>query len=213
MIFEVTGNKLWFPDTALADADGLLAFGGDLSTERLLYAYSKGIFPWYSEDTPILWYSPHERFVLFPSEIRISKSMKQIIQSGKFEMRKDTAFEEVIRNCALAPREGQDGTWITNEMQEAYIELYKKGYAHSFESWHNNILVGGLYGVEAGRVFCGESMFSNASNASKAALAWLAGNFNYNLIDCQVHTSHLESMGAKMIPREEYEEIIMKNEE
>ncbi len=205
MIFELSQNKSWFPDTALADEDGLLAFGGDLSTIRLLDAYHKGIFPWYSEETPILWYSPHQRFVLFPNELRISKSMKQTIQSGKFEIRKDTAFEEVIRYCALTEREGQEGTWITNEMQKAYIELYHQGYAHSIEAWHNNILVGGLYGVETGRIFCGESMFSHSSNASKAALIWLVQQGDYELIDCQVYTSHLETMGAKMISREEYE--------
>ncbi len=205
MIVELREDTLWFPDTAIADEDGLLAYGGDLSAERLLLAYRQGIFPWYSEESPILWYSPHERFVLLPNEIRITKSMKQILQSGKFEMRKNTAFAEVIRCCAIAERAGQEGTWITNEMQDAYIVLHQKGIAHSYETWFQNELVGGLYGVEIGNVFCGESMFSKASNASKAALVWLAQNFNYDLIDCQVYTEHLESMGAKMISREEYE--------
>ncbi len=208
MILELPPDRNWFPDTALADEDGLLAFGGDLSVERLVKAYSKGIFPWYSDDTPILWYSPHERFVLFPHEIRITKSMKQVMQSGKFEMRKNTAFEQVIKNCAATYREGQDGTWITNEMQDAYINLHKLGIAHSYETWYNNELVGGLYGVETGNIFCGESMFSHASNASKAALIWLTQNFNYQLIDCQVPTEHLESMGAKLIPREDYEAFL-----
>ena len=125
MILELPTDRIWFPDTALADEDGLLAFGGDLSVERLITAYSKGIFPWYSDDTPILWYSPHERFVLFPKEIRITKSMHQVMRSGKFEMRKNTAFEQVIKHCAATYREGQDGTWITNEMQDAYINLYR----------------------------------------------------------------------------------------
>jgi leucyl/phenylalanyl-tRNA--protein transferase len=208
MIFELTEDISWFPETALADADGLLAFGGDLSTERLLNAYKKGIFPWYSDDSPILWYSPHQRFVLFPSEIKISKSMKQLMNSGKFEVKKNTAFKEVIRNCAMISRNDQEGTWITNEMQEAYIELNKKGFAHSFETWLDNELVGGLYGVSMNNVFCGESMFSKVSNASKMALVWLAGDFGYSLIDCQVYTPHLESMGAKMISREEYEEYL-----
>ncbi len=208
MILELPPDRNWFPDTALADEDGLLAFGGDLRVERLITAYSKGIFPWYSDDTPILWYSPHERFVLFPHEIRITKSMNQVMQSGKFEMRKNTAFEQVIKNCAATYREGQDGTWITNEMQDAYISLHKLGIAHSYETWYNNELVGGLYGVETGKIFCGESMFSHASNASKAALIWLTQNFNYQLIDCQVPTEHLESMGAKLIPREDYEAFL-----
>lgn len=208
MILELPPDRNWFPDTALADEDGLLAFGGDLSVERLITAYSKGIFPWYSDDTPILWYSPHERFVLFPEEIRLTKSMKQVMRSGKFEMRKNTAFEQVIKNCAETYREGQDGTWITNEMQDAYINLHKLGIAHSYETWYNNELVGGLYGVETGNIFCGESMFSHASNASKAALIWLAQNFNYQLIDCQVPTEHLESMGAKLIPRADYENFL-----
>lgn len=208
MIIELRKDPSWFPDTAFADADGLLAFGGDLSTTRLLNAYNKGIFPWYSDETPILWYSPHQRFVLFPSELKISKSMKQIMQSRKFEMRKDTAFEEVIRSCAEAKREGQDGTWITDEMQEAYIKLHQQGRAHSIETWYQNKLVGGLYGVEVKKVFCGESMFSKMSNASKASLIFLAQNFNYELIDCQVHTEHLESMGAKMIDQEAYESFL-----
>ncbi len=208
MIIELRADDFWFPDTAIADEDGLLAYGGDLCPERLQMAYRKGIFPWYSEETPILWYSPHERFVLYPDELRISKSMKQVFKSGKFEMRKDTAFAEVIRCCAIAEREGQEGTWITREMQEAYIELHQKGIAHSYETWYQNKLVGGLYGVEIGSVFCGESMFSHASNASKAALVWLAQNDHYKLIDCQVYTEHLESMGAKMISREEYEAFL-----
>ncbi len=210
MIIELREDRSWFPDVALADGDGLLAFGGDLSIERLLNAYSKGIFPWYSDETPILWYSPHERFVLFPKEIRVSTSMKQIIQTGRFEIRRNSAFEEVIKNCAQTPRLEQEGTWITNEMQEAYIELFHKGYAHSIETWRNNKLVGGLYGVETGKIFCGESMFSLESNASKVALIWLAQNFNYSLIDCQVYTEHLERMGARLISREEYEKFLQK---
>ncbi len=211
MIIELKKNSNLFPDVALADADGLLAYGGDLSTARLINAYKNGIFPWYSDESPILWYSPHQRFVLFPGDIKITKSMKQVMLSGKFEMRRNTSFSEVIHHCAKVQREGQDGTWITNEMERAYISLHKEGIAHSFEVWNNARLVGGLYGVEVGGVFCGESMFSHVSNASKAALIWLATSFQYKMIDCQVHTPHLESMGAKFISREEYEKILRES--
>jgi leucyl/phenylalanyl-tRNA---protein transferase len=197
-------ERLLFPDPALAEEDGLLAVGGDLSPERLLLAYRNGIFPWYSDDTPILWYSPHERFVLYPEELRIAKSMKQVIRSGKFNVTFDTAFANVIKACATAPRVDQDGTWITNDMQEAYIRLHELGKAHSVEVWFNNELAGGLYGIAVGHVFCGESMFSKVSNASKLALITLCQTGNYKLIDCQVHTAHLESLGAKMIDREQY---------
>ncbi len=208
MILELRDDPSWFPNTVLADADGLLAFGGDLSAERLLNAYSRGIFPWYNEDSPILWYSPHARFVLFPEELKVSKSMNQVLHSRKFTIKKDTAFAAVIQNCAQVKRDGQHGTWITNEMQEAYIDLHKKGIAHSIEAWQNNQLVGGLYGVEVGKVFCGESMFSKVSNASKAAFIFLAQQFKYELIDCQIYTAHLESLGAKLISQEEFETIL-----
>lgn len=203
MIFRLD-ERLLFPDPALAELDGLLAVGGDLSTERLLLAYQNGIFPWYSDDTPILWYSPPERFVLYPDELKISKSMRQVLRSGKFTVTVDQCFEEVITACSLAPREGQDGTWITDEMKIAYIQLRQKGYAHSVEVWQQDNLVGGLYGVPVGKVFCGESMFSKVSNASKIALIHLCNSGLYRLIDCQVHTDHLESMGARLISREEY---------
>ena len=193
-----------FPDPALADPDGLLAVGGDLSAERLLLAYRNGIFPWYSDDTPILWYSPHERFALYPDELKISKSMRQVLRSNKFRVTADQCFEDVINTCASVAREGQDGTWITAEMKDAYIELHKEGYAHSIEVWQGNMLAGGLYGVQMGDVFCGESMFSHVSNASKIALIHLCGSGLYSLIDCQVPTVHLESMGARMIGREKY---------
>lgn len=203
MIFRLD-ERLLFPDPELAEDDGLLAIGGDLSPQRLLLAYQNGIFPWYSNDTPILWYSPHERFVLYPVELKISKSMRQVLRSGKFRVTINTAFADVINNCSIAPREGQDGTWITDDMKTAYINLHQLGYAHSVEVWLANELVGGLYGVQVGRVFCGESMFSKASNASKIALIHLCQTGLYNLIDCQVHTEHLESMGARMIGRELY---------
>lgn len=193
-----------FPDPELAEEDGLLAVGGDLSTDRLLLAYQNGIFPWYSEDEPILWFSPHERFVLYPEELKISKSMKRILNSGMFKVTTDQSFEEVIAACSQMEREGQDGTWITADMQAAYVQLHQKGYAHSVEVWQNDDLVGGLYGVQIGRVFCGESMFSKVSNASKAALIYLCNSGLFSLIDCQVYTDHLASMGARMISRKEY---------
>jgi len=203
MIFRLD-KRLLFPDPGLAEPDGLLAVGGDLSVKRLLLAYQNGIFPWYSDDTPILWYSPHERFVLYPAELKISKSMRQVMRSGKFRITEDQYFEEVMAACSSVFREGQDGTWITDDMKGAYLRLQQKGHAHSIEVWEKDNLVGGLYGVQIGHVFCGESMFSLASNASKTALIYLCQSGLYNLIDCQMHTPHLESMGARLISREEY---------
>ncbi len=207
MIFGLD-ERLIFPDPALAEDDGLLAVGGDLQTDRLLLAYQNGIFPWYSDDTPILWYSPHERFVLYPAELKISKSMRQVLNSAKFSVTVDQDFKAVIEACAAAPREGQDGTWITTGMQEAYIKLHGLGHAHSYEVWENGVLVGGLYGVAVGRVFCGESMFSRANNASKTALIYLCQTNLYTLIDCQVPTQHLTSMGARLITRNKYLEVL-----
>ncbi len=207
MIFRLT-KDIEFPPTELAEPDGLLAVGGDLSVPRLMLAYQSGIFPWYSDDTPILWYAPHERFVLFPHELRISKSMRKILKQGVFTVTTNTAFAKVIDACSQIEREGQDGTWITDDMKAAYIKLHKKGVAHSVDVWQNNELVGGAYGVEVGNVFCGESMFSKVSNASKVALITLCQTGKYKLVDCQVHTSHLESMGARMISREEYMQIL-----
>jgi len=207
MIFRLD-ERLIFPDTALAEDDGLLAVGGDLSTERLLLAYQNGIFPWYSDDTPILWYSPHERFVLFPDELKISKSMRQILHSDRFKVTIDQCFEKVIEACSVIKRNEQDGTWITDDMQNAYISLHNKGHAHSVEVWELDKLIGGLYGVQIGSIFCGESMFSLVSNASKTALISLCKSGEYTLIDCQVHTEHLESMGARLISRKEYMAIL-----
>ncbi|MBW4890431.1 leucyl/phenylalanyl-tRNA--protein transferase [Mucilaginibacter sp. HMF5004] len=203
MIFRLD-ERLIFPNPALAEDDGLLAVGGDLSPERLQLAYQNGIFPWYSDDTPVLWYSPHERFVLYPEELRISKSMKQVMRSGQFKITFNRNFAGVIQACAITERTDQDGTWITGDMQQAYIKLHKMGMAHSVEAWFNDELVGGLYGIEVGTVFCGESMFSHKSNASKLALISLCQTGKYRLIDCQVHTDHLASLGAKMIGRDEY---------
>ena len=207
MIFRLN-DDLVFPPTELAEDDGLLAVGGDLSVARLLLAYQSGIFPWYSDETPVLWYAPHERFVLYPDELKISKSMRKILASGCFSVTYNTCFADVITACAQMDRTDQDGTWITSDMRAAYIALHLAGHAHSVEVWQKGELVGGAYGVATGKVFCGESMFSKVSNASKVALITLCQNGNYKLIDCQVHTDHLESMGARMIDREEYMRIL-----
>ncbi len=204
MIIQLSKDKIWFPSPELADEDGLLAIGGDLSAQRLLLAYRNGIFPWFSEGDPILWYAPQERFVLFPEDLKVSSSMLKILRSGSFRITYDQAFPEVINACANSVRKDQKGTWITDAMKSAYIQLHNLGYAHSVEVWENDLLVGGLYGVQINHVFCGESMFSNVSNASKAALISLCQQKNFKLIDCQVYTSHLESMGADFISLEEY---------
>ena len=208
MIFRLD-ERLLFPNPELAEEDGLLAIGGDLSQQRLLLAYQNGIFPWYSDDTPILWYSPHQRFVLYPERLKISKSMRQVLRSDKFRVTFDTSFADVIQACSTTYRKDQDGTWITTDMIVAYTKLHRLGHAHSVEVWDHNELVGGLYGVQIGRVFCGESMFSNVSNASKTALITLCQTGRYDLIDCQVYTAHLESLGAEMIGREEYMEALL----
>jgi len=204
MVFRLPDDEIVFPNPELADPDGFLAVGGDLSLERLLLAYENGIFPWYSEDDPICWYAPHERCVIYPDQITISKSMKKVLASGTFKVSFDQAFEEVILNCAKVGRKDQPGTWITKEMQEAYIALHDAGIAHSIEVWREEMLVGGLYGVGIGKVFCGESMFSLESNASKTALIFLCKSERFELIDCQLPNDHLLSMGAVMISRETY---------
>ena len=210
MIFRLD-ERLIFPDPELAEPDGLLAVEGDLSTPRLLLAYQSGIFPWYSDETPILWYSPHERFVLFPDELKISGSMKKLLRKNPFQITINTCFEEVITACSTVEREGQDGTWITDDMKAAYIKLHNEGHAHSIEVWQQDQLVGGMYGVPVGKVFCGESMFSKVSNASKAALIHLCQSGLYDLLDCQVHTDHLESLGARMISRKDYMALLQNN--
>ena len=210
MIFRLD-ERLLFPEPGWAEPDGLLAVGGDLTTERLLLAYRSGIFPWYSDDTPILWYSPHKRFVLFPGELKISKSMRQLLRSGKFTVTMNKCFDAVIEACSTIERKEQAGTWITGGMKAAYNRLHQQGHAHSVEVWENDKLAGGFYGVQVNHVFCGESMFSHVSNASKTALIWLCNNGLYKLIDCQVHTEHLESMGARMIGRKEYIELLQDN--
>lgn len=195
-------NKIEFPDVSKASYDGLLAYGGDLSTERLILAYSKGIFPWFEEREPILWWSPDPRFVLVPNELKVSKSLKRTIQNNEFQITTNKSFREVIIACAKFKRKGQNGTWITSAMIDAYCNLHNLGFAKSVEVWEDNILVGGLYGVDLNNgVFCGESMFSTVSNASKVGFATFINNSSYKLFDCQVYTKHLESLGAKYISR------------
>jgi leucyl/phenylalanyl-tRNA---protein transferase len=207
-------KELFFPPLTMADEDGLLAIGGDLSKERLLLAYHSGIFPWYNEDDPICWWSPDPRFVLYPAELKISSSMKTVLQNGKFRFTINRAFTQVIQNCKTISREGQDGTWISPAMQKAYTILHEQGYAHSAETWLDGKLVGGLYGIRLGNIFFGESMFSLKTNASKFAFINYVTQMqkeNVQLIDCQLHTNHLESLGAKMIPRELFTEILAIN--
>ena len=200
-------SDLVFPPVQLADQDGVLAIGGDLSTERLLLAYKSGIFPWYNQGEPIIWYSPNPRMVLFPENLKISKSMSQVIRKGEFTITFNQHFSEVISNCKNVYRQGQGGTWITNEMQQAYLKLYNLGIAKSVEVWKENELVGGLYGIDLGHIFCGESMFSKVSNTSKLAFIYLVQKLekeNYQLIDCQVYNKHLDSLGAIEISRNEF---------
>lgn len=195
-----------FPPVEEAEPDGLLAVGGDLSLERLLAAYRAGIFPWY-DSPPILWWSPDPRLVLEPDELHVSASLRKVIRQGRFEVRADTAFEQVIRACAETFRPGEDGTWITAEMQAAYIRLFEAGYAHCVESWMGGRLVGGIYGVSIGRAFFGESMFHHVNDASKVALAALVATLKarqIGLFDCQVSSPHLRSLGAREIPRSEF---------
>jgi leucyl/phenylalanyl-tRNA---protein transferase len=191
---------------ALHKPNGLLAAGGKLTPARLLDAYRHGIFPWFSADDPILWWSPDPRVVLFPAEFRISHSLRRALRNGVYKVRTDTAFEQVMQECAV-PRTGQNGTWIHQEMITAYTALHRMGYAHSVEAWKDEELAGGLYGIAIGRMFYGESMFSRRSNASKVALAHLAAQlliWNFGMIDCQMNTKHLASLGAREIPRTEF---------
>lgn len=200
-------------ETSLDEPEGLLAAGGDLSIERLVRAYKEGIFPWYSDGEPILWWAPDPRFVLLPEQLKISRSLGKNVRNNKFEIRMDTAFEEVISICASQPRKDQPGTWITDEMKQAYIDMHYAGHAHCVECWDGDELIGGLYGIHTGQVFCGESMFSKQSNASKIALVHLCQFLNLNgfkLIDSQVYTEHLERLGAQMISRSEYINILQQ---
>ena len=194
-------DTIEFPEYDCTSEEGVIALGGDLSTERLTHAYKNGIFPWFSDNDPIVWYCPFKRMVLFPAEIKISKSMQKIMNRNEFTITENTAFEAVIYNCKNIDRNDGFGTWITNDMEQAYINLHKKGIAKSIEVWFKDELVGGLYGVEINHVFCGESMFSKVSNASKLAFMHLAKNKNYKLIDCQIYNEHLASLGAREVER------------
>ena len=198
------GPEFVFPHPDEAEPDGLLAIGGDLAPERLLLAYAEGIFPWYEEGLPILWHSPDPRMVLLPAELRVPRSLRKRLRRSPYRLTLDTAFERVVEACAAVPRHGQTGTWITAEMMEAYSALFDLGFAHSVEAWDDNRLVGGLYGVSLGSCFFGESMFALASDASKLGFVKLVeqlARWNFDLIDCQVHTQHLERFGAQEWPR------------
>ena len=202
-------QTIWFPNPEEADKDGLLAIGGDLSVKRLIHAYCSGIFPWFDECQPILWWSPNPRMVMFLDDFKVSKSLKKIILKNKFTVTYNNCFEEVIKNCSQIKREGQQGTWINSQMQEAYLQLHKIGFATSIEVWLEDKLVGGLYGIDLKdkKVFCGESMYSYVSDASKVAFYYLVAQLkvkNYQLIDCQMYTPHLERLGAVEIPREKF---------
>lgn len=196
-----------FPHPSLAEPDGLLGVGGDLHPARLLLAYANGIFPWYNEGQPILWFSPDPRFVLFFERFRIQRSLKKRIRRGDYEITIDRAFARVVHGCKSAPRPGQRGTWITGDMERAYLQLHELGFAHSVEAWKDGELVGGLYGVAIGTLFSGESMFARAPDASKSAFVWTVAQLHrwgFRLIDCQVHTDHLARFGAIDVPRERY---------
>ena len=212
MPIYLLNSTLNFPPVEGAE-DGVVAVGGDLSMERLLLAYERGIFPWYNEGEPIIWHSPDPRFILLVDELHISKSMQRVLNSNRFSVSFDTDFSFVIKQCALTERKEQDGTWITNEMSAAYIELHKSGYAHSVEVWSNDKIVGGLYGVSLGKCFFAESMFHTESNASKFALIKLVELLkqkDFHFIDAQVHTSHVATLGAKNISREKFMKLVEK---
>jgi leucyl/phenylalanyl-tRNA--protein transferase len=206
MPLHILEDKIWFPPAEDAMEDGLLAIGGELSVERVLAAYSKGIFPWYDGDIP-LWWSPDPRFVLFPDELKVSKSMQKLLKKNAFQFTVNKDFEGVIHNCRILERKDQDGTWINDAVEKVYTQLHTLGHAISAEVWKDEKLVGGLYGVIVNKVFCGESMFSKESNASKYALIKLVQHLvkqGIELIDCQVYTEHLESLGAREIERKEF---------
>jgi leucyl/phenylalanyl-tRNA--protein transferase len=202
-------KSIWFPNHDESNKDGLIAVGGDLSVERLMHAYHSGIFPWFNEGQPLLWWSPDPRMILLPESFKVSKSLKKTILSNKYKITLNTSFEEVINCCSKIKRKGQQGTWITKNMITAYLQLHKKGYAQSIEVWSGDQLVGGLYGIDLKEknIFCGESMFSKKNDASKIAFYYLVKKIQakkYKLIDCQMYTQHLESLGAQEIPRNEF---------
>ena len=212
MSLPILDDKIWFPPIETALEDGLLAMGGDVSTERLIKAYEEGIFPWFEGKTP-LWWSPNPRFVLFPAHLKVSATMKQVIKRQAFVFKTNTAFDQVIANCKKIKRAGQQGTWITPAVEKAYNILHQLGIAHSAEAWKGGTLVGGLYGIKMGKLFFGESMFSNQSNASKFAFISYVKQLEAEgivLIDCQVYTDHLESLGAEMIDRDLFKQLLYK---
>lgn len=209
-------EKLWFPPITEAEPEGLLAFGGDLSPDRLILAYKSGIFPWYSEVDSILWWSPNPRFVLYPQKLKVSDTMRQVLKKQTFSITFNQNFKTVIEHCSNKKRKEQDGTWINQDMIHAYCELNKMGVAKSVEVWKDDMLVGGLYGIAIGKCFFGESMFSHVSNASKAgfiSFVQLFSTLGLELVDCQLHTPHLESLGAEMISRDLFLEIVDQNNE
>ena len=213
-IYQLPKEPL-FPHPSEAVADGLLAVGGDLSPQRLVAAYASGIFPWYGDDDPILWWSPDPRLVLYPEKFKVSKSLQHKIKQKTFDIRVDFAFEEVINSCKRVPRKEQDGTWITGEMKEAYIKMHELGLAHSIEVWEENKLVGGLYGLSLGKIFFGESMFHKRTDASKIAFYYLsrmAIKWQFSIIDCQVSNPHLLSLGAEEISRDLFLDILSESE-
>ncbi len=204
-------KELYFPPAEEASFDGILAIGGDLSPERLILAYKSGIFPWFDDNEPILWWSPPRRMVVFPKVYKTSKSIRNIINRNIFKVTFNTRFKEVIKSCQQIKRQGQYGTWLTDDMVDAYLKLHEMGLAKSIEVWQDDELVGGLYGVDLGKVFCGESMFSKVSNASKIGFVWLVNHLkenNYLLLDCQVHNDHLEKLGAFEIERDVFLKIL-----
>ena len=208
---QILTNEFVFPPVEMADVDGLVAIGGDLSVERLLLAYKNGIFPWYNEDEPIQWWSLNPRCVLFPKKLKISKSMKQVLQNGRFRFTMNKSFEQVVISCKTVKRKDELGTWINNDIVEAYTNMHKLGYAISGETWHEGKLVGGLYGIIIGKVFFGESMFSTQSNASKFAFIHLIQKLQVQgleLIDCQMKTDHMMSLGAEMISRNSFGKLL-----
>lgn len=214
-MFALNPEEISFPDPSLYHPEnGILAFGGDLSPERLLFAYQNGIFPWYNPGEEILWWCPDPRFVLFPGDLKISKSMQKILRRDTFTYTENQNFQEVMENCKKAPRRGQEGTWISDELVASFIHLHKLGIARSVEVWHDKTLVGGFYGIQIGKVFCGESMFAKVSNASKAGfLQFVLKNRDIiKMVDCQSYTEHLESLGAKMIPKIEFLKILKENQ-
>lgn len=212
-LFRLAADSVLFPPVELAEPDGLLAIGGDLSLERLLAAYRQGIFPWYGADTPILWWSPNPRCVLFPERLHLPASLRRVLNSGRFSFTVNRAFRAVMENCARAPRPGQDGTWIVPEMVDAYTRLHLRGRAHSVEAWQDGELAGGLYGVSLGRAFFGESMFYHRPDASKAAFAWLAKQLTrlgFEIMDCQQETEHMLRFGAELVDRREFLQVIKR---